>query len=102
MEDLPEWAGTLTFSGEWERTTEGGGVAGRVLALRGRVQERIVLLWGEDMAPMVEALVLQRREHVDREVREAFSISGTVHLLSISGFHVGVIAALLVGTLRVL
>jgi len=100
LEHLPEWAGTLRFGKEW-RSAEVGGLSGGVLSFRGKVQERIVLLWGEDTAPMVEALVLGRREHVDAGLRESFSLSGTVHLIAISGFHVGVIAALLVGLLRV-
>jgi competence protein ComEC len=49
---------------------------------------------------MVEALVLARREHLDPELREAFALSGTAHLLAISGFHVGVVAGLILGTLR--
>lgn len=99
QEEMPAWAGTLRLSRDWEGR-RGGGLSGWTLAVRGEIQERIVLLWGDEMAAMVEALVLERREHVDGELREAFSLSGTVHLLSISGFHVGVIAALLVGALR--
>jgi competence protein ComEC len=49
---------------------------------------------------MVEALVLARREHLDPELREAFALSGTAHLLAISGFHVGVVAGILLGALR--
>lgn len=97
--DQPAWAGTLRLSREWERAW-GGGVTGWTLSIRGRIQEQILNLWGEETAPIVEALILERREHVDQELREAFSVSGTVHLLSISGFHVGVIAAILVGALR--
>jgi competence protein ComEC len=51
---------------------------------------------------MVEALVLARREHLDPDLREAFALSGTAHLLAISGFHVGVFAGLLLGLLRLL
>jgi competence protein ComEC len=49
---------------------------------------------------MVEALVLARREHLDPDLRAAFGLSGTAHLLAISGFHVGVVAGLLLGALR--
>jgi len=71
----------------------------RALQVRGRVQDRIHELWGEQ-APMVEALVLARREHLDPSLRVAFGISGTAHLLAISGFHVGVIAGLLLALFR--
>ncbi len=44
-------------------------------------------------APMVDALILGRRGGIDRALQERFAQSGLVHLLSISGFHVGVITA---------
>jgi competence protein ComEC len=42
---------------------------------------------------MVDALILGRRGGIDRSLQERFAQSGLVHLLSISGFHVGVITA---------
>lgn len=52
-------------------------------------------------APIVDALVLGRRSGIDRELQDHFAQSGLVHLLSISGFHVGLIASwvVLVGRL---
>ena len=44
-------------------------------------------------APMVDALILGRRAGIDRTLQDRFAQSGLVHLLSISGFHVGVITA---------
>ncbi len=44
-------------------------------------------------APLVDALMLGRRGGIDPELQERFARSGLVHLLSISGFHVGLIAA---------
>jgi competence protein ComEC len=55
-------------------------------------------------APMVDALILGRRSGIDRELQDRFAQSGLVHLLSISGFHVGIITAwifLLCRSLRV-
>jgi competence protein ComEC len=46
-----------------------------------------------DRAPMVDALILGRRGGIDRALQDRFAQSGLVHLLSISGFHVGVITA---------
>jgi competence protein ComEC len=45
---------------------------------------------------MVDALILGRRGGIDRELQDRFAQSGLVHLLSISGFHVGVITAWIV------
>ena len=42
-------------------------------------------------APLVDALVVGRRGGIDRDLQDHFAQSGLVHLLSISGFHVGVI-----------
>ncbi len=111
-----EWAGRLRLRPQAPGEAAAGGVAagghsrlhgddgsprlqGTALALRGRVLDRVGLLWPE-RAPMVEALVLARREHLDPELRAAFGLSGTAHLLAISGFHVGVVAGLLLGGLR--
>ena len=44
--------------------------------------------------------MLSRKEGLDPDLREAFARSGTAHLLAISGFHVGVVAGLLLALLR--
>ena len=44
-------------------------------------------------APLVDALMLGRRGAIDPELQDRFAQSGLVHLLSISGFHVGLIGA---------
>jgi competence protein ComEC len=44
-------------------------------------------------AGLVDALVLGRRGGIDPELQDRFARSGLVHLLSISGFHVGLITA---------
>lgn len=41
-------------------------------------------------APIADALVLGRRTAMDPALREDFARSGLVHLLAISGFHVGI------------
>jgi len=67
---------------------------------RDSLVERLRRQYGE-RAPLVSALILARREGLDPEVREAFARSGTAHLLAISGFHVGVVAGLVLTLLRV-
>jgi competence protein ComEC len=44
--------------------------------------------------------VLARREGVDPALRTSFTRAGVAHLLAISGFHVGIVAALVLGLLR--
>jgi competence protein ComEC len=60
--------------------------------LRNGTTRAIQRLYGT-RAPIVEALIVGRRTDLDPAIRDAFAYSGLVHLLSISGFHVGLIAA---------
>jgi competence protein ComEC len=70
-------------------------------ALRDRVAERSARLFGA-RAPLVDALVIARRADLDAEVRERYARAGLAHILSISGLHVGFIAAWLGLLLRLL
>ena len=67
--------------------------------IRGKAAARLHRAFGA-RAPLASALVLARREGLDPELKEAFARSGIAHLLSISGFHVAVVAGLLVAVLR--
>lgn len=60
--------------------------------LRTYVFETSHRLYGS-RAGMVDALILGRRGGIDPELQDRFAWSGLVHLLSISGFHVGLITA---------
>ncbi len=82
---------------------EGAWAAARWGAVRWRhaLQARLERLYG-DRAGLVSALVLARREGLEREVRESFARAGVAHLLAISGFHVGVVAGLLYALARAL
>lgn len=44
-------------------------------------------------APVIDALILGSQGGIDPELQDRFARSGLVHLLSISGFHIGLIAA---------
>ena len=61
-------------------------------AVRDRIARRSAGLFGT-RAPLVDALVIGRMAEVDAGVRERYSRSGLAHLLSISGLHVGFLAA---------
>lgn len=92
------------FQGEgdgWRAVPTADDTALRWIAVRwrDRLVDRIERLYGE-RAPFVAALTLARREGFDRDLRDTFARTGLAHLLAISGFHVGVIAALLFATLR--
>ncbi|HET6880172.1 MAG TPA: ComEC/Rec2 family competence protein [Pirellulales bacterium] len=51
-------------------------------------------------AALASALLLGVREELDDDTNAAFAKTGTIHLLSISGLHVGILAAFLFGVFR--
>jgi competence protein ComEC len=75
------------------------GVPGLAARLRGWISAVVQRLFGARSA-IVDALVLGTRGGIDPELRDAFARSGLVHLLSISGFHVGLLSAWVVLLLR--
>lgn len=91
----------LADSGRWRPPAglllvERARVVGHAPTLAERLREAASRASAElygSRAPLVDALVIGRRSSMDRELRDAFAASGLVHLLSISGFHVGLLAA---------
>ena len=70
--------------------------------MRARTGDRIDRLFGDD-APMVRALVIADMGAIETEQRNRYANAGLVHMLSVSGLHVGIIALalqLLGATLR--
>lgn len=61
-------------------------------AVRDRLANRTASLFGS-RAPLVDALVFAPRRELDPAVRERYARSGLAHILSISGLHVGFLAA---------
>lgn len=47
---------------------------------------------GGEEGDILRALLLGEREYIDAETRDAFAYTGTVHVLAVSGFNVGMIA----------
>ena len=65
----------------------------RILAaVRDPCHSRLVRYLDRRQAGLASALLLGVREHVDWERTEPFVTTGTVHLLAISGIHVGILA----------
>ncbi|HEX5387536.1 MAG TPA: DNA internalization-related competence protein ComEC/Rec2 [Gemmatimonadales bacterium] len=91
----PQWSGrgdgTLVVSGVH---ASGASVlaSGAAERLRSWATTAARRLYGP-RAELVEALVLGRRVGLEPALRDDFAQSGLIHLLSISGFHVGLVAA---------
>lgn len=56
----------------------------------------------EDAYAVAAALVLGHREALDTGLREAYAISGAMHILAVSGLHVGLVYLLLSRMLRII
>lgn len=60
--------------------------------LREAGQQRLAQWVPPRQSRLASALLLGVREQLDAEQREAFLVTGTVHLLCVSGLHVGIVA----------
>jgi competence protein ComEC len=60
--------------------------------LRARAARSIDLTFGDD-APLARALLIADQRQIPTEMRDRYAAAGLVHMLSISGLHVAVIAA---------
>lgn len=69
-------------------------------ALRSAAEARLLELFGPRRFALVAALSTSPGARLAGDDRDAFAASGLAHLLSISGFHVGVLAAALVLVFR--
>ena len=75
-----------------ERVREGEGAAAFLQKTRSKIASFIDssgAAWPEPL----KALVISGQGGIDRALKEAFAITGTAHILSISGLHVGMVAA---------
>ena len=66
----------------------------RLRATRGQAGVTIDRLFG-DRAPLVRALVIADQDGIATSVRDRFADAGLVHMLSVSGMHVAIIASAL-------
>src|SRR3989442_241811 len=104
------WGRTWVVAGRWTGFGERGVLVVRRAhqldptprgrgALRGRLAERAAALFGT-RAPLVDALVFAPNATLDADIRERYARAGLAHILSISGLHVGFLAAWLALVLR--
>lgn len=75
-----------------ERVEAGSGPAAAVQRARAAIA-RFIDSSGAGFPGPLKALVVSGQGSVDKGLREAFASTGTAHILSISGLHVGMVAA---------
>lgn len=78
------------------------GAPGWVDRLRTRARERVRMLFGADDDALPAALLLADTGGLGTDLRQRFADAGLVHILAISGLHVGLVAAALELLLRAL
>jgi competence protein ComEC len=69
-------------------------------AARTRGSRLLAQLLTQSQSPLAGALLLGERQQVDFEQTDAYFRTGTIHLFSISGLHVGILAGALFGAAR--
>lgn len=86
---------------DWDRTGHSPAWSDAFLGTRARIAD-----WMEESGmparelAIVKALVLGLRDELEGDQREAFVRSGTIHVLAVSGTHVGFIYAMLLAVFR--
>ena len=76
--------------------------AGAAAWLRHTLTEGLIRVMGESAGSYASAFLLGSRSLIPSEDRAAFSRLGIAHLLSVSGFHVAILAGALLGLFRLL
>ena len=76
--------------------------AGTAAELRARLTGALIRAMGEEAGGYTAALLLGERSAVPSEDRAAFARLGIAHILSVSGFHTGILVLMLSGLFRLL
>lgn len=74
--------------------------AASVMRLRAHMVEGITANLPSPSAELLSAILFGRRQHLPREIQDNFTRSGAGHLMAVSGLHVGLVAALILGIWR--
>jgi competence protein ComEC len=80
----------------------GGRAAGAMARLRQRLNDRIAASCPGQSGAVLQALATGQRSGISKPVQQTFARVGIAHLLSISGLHVGIVAAAVMGLMQVL
>ena len=76
-------------------TGKGSKPLARIYSLRNRLSQSLSLALPEPHASLAQGILLGLRGNIPYSLRQAFSRSGTAHLLAISGLHLSIIIGML-------
>lgn len=77
-------------------------LSGKTAAIRHQISDSLIAALGEETGSYAAAFLLGRRSLIPSEDREAFTRLGIAHILSVSGFHVGLLISALAALFRLL
>ena len=77
-------------------------LSGQIASLRHRISRSLISSLGEETGSYASALLLGMRSLISSKDRESFSRLGIAHILSVSGFHVGLLIAAMTALFRLL
>jgi competence protein ComEC len=66
-----------------------------IYSLRARLAEAMAQVLPEPQAALAQGIVLGIRSNIPAELQHDFAVSGTAHLLAISGLHIGIMVGVL-------
>ncbi|MFX4261635.1 DNA internalization-related competence protein ComEC/Rec2 [Pelotomaculum propionicicum] len=96
----------LTARGDEAARKVGSGGAnplqGAALAVKQKLSGAATYSLAPAQAAVLNGIIFGVQGLIDRDTRQAFSETGVVHILSVSGLHVGLVLAALLGLLRLL
>lgn len=81
-------------AGKVEKIKEGRNLYTWRSHVRESLSNLLDAMYGKE-APMVKALVYGDKSEMDKETGRLFAITGTSHVLALSGFHVGILGVLI-------
>lgn len=82
------------------RSDRGFSMAGQIAAVRHSLSQQLMEVMGEEAGSYAAAMLLGTRDFIPDDDRAAFNDLGIAHILSVSGFHVGVLVWMMILLLR--
>ncbi|MDY6835891.1 MAG: DNA internalization-related competence protein ComEC/Rec2 [Chloroflexota bacterium] len=71
---------------------------GWLISIRSELSQSLALAMPEPQASLSQAILLGNRSNIPEHVTEHFRVSGTAHLLAISGLHIAILGGMVLGS----
>ncbi|MFH2138859.1 MAG: ComEC/Rec2 family competence protein [Candidatus Omnitrophota bacterium] len=83
-----------------EQSKQNNSIKTIILSLKSKVKQMINVHLSENAGKIMSAMILGDREDVPRFINTALQRTGTVHILAVSGLHVGIVAMIIISLLK--